>query len=148
MLGKDLYDQMIIVSIKENGTIISNKAFSMSFMNIFMDYPLGEMQITDTKWKHWIITPLRLWQTQLNLPVFGTLSACGISSKHLNYQKHSMVRLLYQFQAYYQVRRVLKRVQVPLPCESGFTATNNPYSGKGLFMLCEDYGVPHDSMRY
>ena len=60
MLGKDLYGQMIIVSIKENDTFDSDDAFPMSFPNIFVDYPLGEMQATDTKWKHWNTAPLKL----------------------------------------------------------------------------------------
>ena len=48
-VGKDLYDQTIIVSIKENDTFDSDDALRMSFPNIFVDYPLGEMQTTDTK---------------------------------------------------------------------------------------------------
>ena len=71
-----------------------------------------------------------------------------VSSEHLNYKKHSMVRLLYRFHIYYHIRRVLKRLQVSLPCESGFNAPSNPYSGEGLFKLCEDYGAPHDSIGY
>ena len=42
----------------------------------------------------------------------------------------------------------LKRLQVLLPYESGFNATDNSYSGKGFFKLCEDYGVPHDPIGY
>ena len=32
--------------------------------------------------------------------------------------------------------------------ELGFNATGNSYSGEEFFKLCEDYGVPPDSMRY
>ena len=39
----------------------------------------------------------------------------------------SMVRALYRFHVYYHVRRVLKRLQVPLPHESSFNAADNPY---------------------
>ena len=59
-----------------------------------------------------------------------------------------MVRLPHQFHVYYHVKRVLKRLQVPLPYKSGFNATNNSHSSKGFFKLCEGYGVPHDLMRY
>ena len=144
MLGKDLYKQTIIVSIKENDTFNSNDAFPMSFLNIFVDYPLGEMRTTDTKWKHWNTTPFRLWQTQLSFAVFCTWSACRVSSEHLNYEKHPMVRWLYRFNIYYHVRRFLKRLQVPLPHELGFNATDNPYSSEEFFKLWEDYGVPQD----
>ena len=59
-----------------------------------------------------------------------------------------MVRSLCRFHIYYHVRRVLKRLQVPLPYESGFNAANNPFSSEGFFKICEDYEVPHDSMKY
>ena len=60
-----------------------------------------------------------------------TLSTCAVGSEHLNYKKHSMVRSVYQFQIYYHVRQVLKRLHIPLPYESGFNATDNPYSSLG-----------------
>ena len=58
-----------------------------------------------------------------------------------------MVRSLYQFHVYYQVR-CLKRLQVPLPYELGFSGTDNPYRSEGFWKLCEDYGVPHDPIGY
>ena len=85
---------------------------------------------------------------QLNFVVFCALSACRVSSEHLNYQKHSMVGSLYRFHVYYHVRQVLKRLQVPLSYELGFNVTDNPYSGKGFFKLCEDYEIPLNPMRY
>ena len=45
-------------------------------------------------------------------------SACGVSSEHLNYKKYHMVKAVYRFQMYYHVRRILKRLQVPLPHEA------------------------------
>ena len=80
-------------------------------------------------------TILRLWQSQLNFAVFCTSSACGVSSEHLNYKKHSMVRALYRFHFYYHVRGVLKRLQVPFPHEAGFNASDNPYTSEEFFKL-------------
>ena len=71
---------------------------------------------------------MRLWQTQLNFAIWFTLSACGVSSVHLNYTKHPMIRAVYRFHVYYQVRRVLKILQVPLPHETIFNAADNPYT--------------------
>ena len=45
------------------------------------------------------------------------------------------------------MRQAFERLQVLLLCESGFNAANNPYSSKGFFKLCDDYGVPHNLMR-
>ena len=91
---------------------------------------------------------MRLWQSQLNFAVFCASSACGVSSVHLNYAKHAMVRAVYRFHVYYHVRQVLKRLQVLLPHESSFNADDNPYMCSEFLKICEDYGVTNDPMKY
>ena len=91
---------------------------------------------------------MRLWQTQLNYAVFCASSAYGVSSSNLNYTKHPMIRSVYCFHVYYHVRRVLKKLQTPLPHETGFKAADNPYTESEFFKICEDYRVPNDPMRY
>ena len=105
--GRDLYKQMIVVG--------GNDTFPVSFPNTFVNYPLGSMQIGDKLWTNWNKAHLKLWQTQLNFAVWCASSACGVSSEHLNYKKHPMIRAVYQFHMYCQVRRILTRLQVPLP---------------------------------
>ena len=46
------------------------------------------------------------------------------------------------------MRRVLKRLQVPLPHETDFRAADNPFTKSEFFKICEDYRVPNDAMRY
>ena len=99
-------------------------------------------------WTNWNKAPLKLWQTQLNFAVWCASSACGVSSAHLNYFKHPMIRLVYHFHMYYHVRRILKRLQTPLPHETGFSATDNLYTESEFFKICEDYRVPNDPIRY
>ena len=140
--GKDLYKQTIVVSAGTHDT------FSARFPNIFVDYLLGQMCIGDKLWTNWNKAPLCLWQTQLNFAVWCALSACGVSSVHLNYTKHPMIRSVYCFHAYYHVRRVLKRLQTPLPHETGFNTADNPYTESEFLKICDDYGVPNDPMRY
>ena len=91
---------------------------------------------------------MRLWQTQLNFTVFCASSACGVSSAHLNYTKHPMIRLVYCFHVYYHVRRILKKLQTPLPHETCFNAADNPYTKSEFLKICEDYRVPNDPMKY
>ena len=91
---------------------------------------------------------MRLWQTQLNFAVFCASSACGVSSAHLNYTKHPMIRSVYRFHVYYHVRRILKKLQVPLPHETSINAADNPYTESEFFKICEDYRVPNDPMKY
>ena len=69
---------------------------------------------------NWNKAPMRLWQTQLNFAVWCTSSACGVSSAHLNYTKHPMIRSVYRFHVYYHVRRILKKLQTPLLHETDF----------------------------
>ena len=120
--GKDLYKQTIVVSAMENDT------FPARYLNIFVDYPLGQMRVGDKLWTNWNNAPMRLWQTQLNFAVWCTSSACGVRSAHLNYKAHPMMRSVYHFHVYYHVRPVLKRLQVPLPQETSFNVADNPYT--------------------
>ena len=122
--------------------------FPARFPNIFVDYPLGQMCVGDKLWTNWNKALLKLWQTQLNFTVFCASSPCGVSSAHLNYTKHLMIRSVYRFHVYYHERRILKKIQVPLPHETGFNTTDNPYTESEFLKICEDYGVPNDPMRY
>ena len=113
--GKDLYKQTIVVSAGTHDT------FPATFPNIFVDYPLGQTRAGDKLWTNWNKAPMRLWQTQLNFAVFCASSACGVSSAHLNYKAHPMIWSVYRFHVYYHVRRILKKLQVPLPHETSLT---------------------------
>ena len=134
--GKDLYVQTIVVSDRDT--------FPARFPNIFVDYPLGQMCVGDKLWTKWNKAPMRLWQTQLNFALWCASSACGVSSVHLNYKKHPMIRSVYRF----HVRRVLKRLQTPLPHKTGFNAADNRYTESEFLKICEDYRVPNDPMKY
>ena len=46
------------------------------------------------------------------------------------------------------MRRILKKLQTPLPHETGFNAADNPYTESEFLKICDDYGVPNDPMRY
>ena len=122
--------------------------FPARFPNIFVDYPLGQMRVGDKLRTNWNKALMRLRQTQVNYAVFCASSACEVSSAHLHYTKHPMIRSVYRFHVYYHVRRVLKRLQVPLPHETSFNAADNPYTESEFLKICEDYGVPNYPVRY
>ena len=44
-----------------------------------------------------------------------------------------MIRSVYCFHVYYHVRRILKKLQVPLPHETGFNEADNPYTESEYF---------------
>ena len=52
---------MIVMSARTHDT------FPARFPNIFVDYTLGSMKVSDKLWTNWNKAPMRLWQTQLNL---------------------------------------------------------------------------------
>ena len=54
-----------------------NDTFPARFLNIFVDYPLGQMCVGDKLWTNWNKALLKLWQTQLNYVVFCASSAFG-----------------------------------------------------------------------
>ena len=97
--GKDLYKQTIVMNAGAH-----DDTFPARFLNIFVDYPLGQMRVGDKLWMNWNKAPLKLWQTQVNYAVFCASSACGVSLAHLNYTKHPMIRSVYHFHIYYHVR--------------------------------------------
>ena len=140
--GKELYKQTIVMSAGTHDT------FPARFLNIFVDYPLGQMHDGDKLWTNWNKALMHLWQTQLNFAVWCASSACGVSSAHLNYTKHPMIRSVYHFHVYYHVRRILKKLQVPLPHETGFNVADTPYTESEFLKICEDYRVPNDPMKY
>ena len=42
----------------------------------------------------------------------------------------------------------MKKLQVPLPHETGFNAADNPYTESEFLKICEDYRVANDPMKY
>ena len=102
----------------------------------------------DKLWTNWNKAPIRLWLMQLNFAVWYASSPCGVISALFNYAKHPMIRAVYRFHVDYHVRRILKKLQVPLPHESSFNAYDNPYTSSEFFKICEDYGVLNDPIRY
>ena len=46
------------------------------------------------------------------------------------------------------MRRILKRLQTPLPHQTGFNAADNSYTESEFLKICEDYRVPNDPMKY
>ena len=114
--GKDLYKQTIVVSaggaakasskdgVAERPQAQRAHTFPVRFLNIFVDYPLGQICVGDKLWTNWNKAPMLLWQTQLNFAMWHPSSACGVSSAHLNYTKHPMIRAVYRFHMYYHVR--------------------------------------------
>ena len=134
--AKDLYIQNITVAEHDG----HRNSFQVKFLNIFTHYPNSAVRIEDQRFKDWDNYRFTLWQSQLNFVVFCASSACSASVEHLN-AKESMIRSIYRFHVYYHIRRILNRLEIPLPYENSFTKYNNPYNHEMLEKICVEYGV-------
>ena len=133
--AKDLYKQTIVVSDDDD------KSFHVTFPNIFVQYLFK-------KTVNWHDNPFKFWQTQLNFAIFCASTACGVSSEILTNDKHLLVMSVYRFHVYYYIRRILKRLQVPLPFESGFHQYDNPYNKKEFLQICNEYNLEPNEYNY
>ena len=64
--------------------------------------------------------------------------------EHLN-AKEPMIRSVYRFHVYYQIRKILNRLKIPLPYENSFKKYNNPYSHEKFIENCKEYGVSDEN---
>ena len=138
--AKDLYIQNITVAEHDG----HSDSCQVKFPNVFAHYLNDAVRVEDKKFKDWDHYKFTLWQLQLNFMVFCASSACGVSVEHLN-AKEPMIRSVYQFHVYYQIRRILNRLKIPLPYENSFNKYNNPYSHEKFIEICKEYGVSDEN---
>ena len=131
--AKDLYIQNITVSEHDG----HSDSFQVKFRNFFTHYPNNAVRVEDQKFKDWDHYKFTLWQSQLNFAVFCASSAYGVSVEHLN-AKEPMIRSIYRFHVYYQIRRILNRLKIPLPYENSFNKYDNPYSHEKFIEICKN----------
>ena len=143
--AKDLYEQQIVV--KEN-SLGEDEKFTANFPNVFTNFVVPSMRVESVLYKNWVHQPMKLWQTQLNFAVFCASSACGVSSAHLNFKTYGLVRSVYRFHVYFQIRQILKRMQVALPNHPNFNTGDNPYSELEFLNICHDFKIPKEPIRY
>ena len=138
--AKDLYIQNITVA-KHDG---HSDSFQVKFPNVFTHYSNDAVRVEDQKFKDWDHYKFTLWKSQLNFAAFCASSACGVYVEHLN-TKEPKIRSVYRFHVYYQIRRILNRLEIPLPYENSFNKYNNPYSNEKYIKVCKEYGVSYEN---
>ena len=141
--SKDLYIQNVTVAEHDG----HSDSFQVKFPNVFTNYPLGAVRAEDQKFKDWDHYKFTIWQSQLNFAVFCASSACGVSVEHLN-TKEPMIRSIYRFHVYYHIRRILKKLEIPLPYENSFDQYNNTYNHEKFIGICSEYGVSNDLTKW
>ena len=105
------------------------------------------MRVEDQRFINWNHYKFALWQTQLNFVVFCASSACGVSVEHMHAKK-PMIRSISRFHVYYHISRILKILEIPLPCDNSFNQYNNPYNHEKLMEICREYEVSNDLTKW
>ena len=84
---------------------------------------------------------MRFWQNKVNFAVWCATTGCGVSEEdHLN-SETPMVQSVYRFHVYYQIRRILEEMQVPLPQDDTWDAFDTPYNQRAYERICAEFGV-------
>ena len=119
----------------------------LSFQTFLRTILLGAVRVEDQKFKDLDHYKFTIWQSQFNFVVFCASSACGVSVEHLN-AKEPMIRSIYRVHVYYQIRRILKILEIPLPYENSSNQYNNLYNHEKFIGICSEYGVSNDLTKW
>jgi len=127
--------------------VADGRWFAAQYPDVFENYRLPLVS-SDKLVQAWSSNPMQFWQNQLNFATWCATTGCGVSlADHLT-AADPMLQSLYRFHAYYTIRRVLTELQTPLPQDSRWDATNNPYDRRGYERICSEFGVsPHSNWR-
>ena len=122
-------------------------AFRTEFPEVFPKYRLPNVS-SDTLVQAWFASPMQFWQNQVNFAVWCATAGCGVSAQDHLQTTEPLMRSLYTFHVYYQIRRILDEIQAPLPQDQAWSALNNPYDRRAYERICSEFGVsPHTDWR-
>ena len=116
-------------------------SFKIKVVNPFQKY-LNPVIRNDSIPRVWNSNPMQFYQNQLNFAIFCATTGCGVS--YVNHFNHSdpLTRSVYQFHVYYQFRRILSELRVPLPGEQSYNVFNNPIDLKAFQRIQNEFNTP------
>ena len=115
-------------------------SFKETPLNIF-DHYLNPKITNDFTAQQWLKGGMHFFQNQVNFAVACATTGCGVSYAHHLNHTNPMLKSIYIFHTYYQVRRILSELQVPLPTDNNFHHFNNIYDKKAFQRLCNEFGI-------
>ena len=94
-----------------------------------------------TTYDNWLQNQMQFWQNQLNFSVWCATTGCGVSK--IDHLQHSdpMIRSVFRFHVYYQIRRILSEMACSLPFEESFNPLNNGINTFAYERICAEFGV-------
>ena len=85
--------------------------------------------------------PKDYYQNQLNFCLYLATTGCGLSKEILNNSDYLLPQFILRFHVYYQTRRFLNRLRVPLPNNQFFINKNNCYGHREYDALCSQFNI-------
>lgn len=124
-----------------------DRSFVAAYPNFLEKYVLPPVR-SEKVIQAWKAHPMQFWQNQLNFALWCATAGSGVSVQDHVLGPNSLMASLYTFHVYYQSRRILAEMQVPLPQDAPWDAFNNPYDRKAYERICAEFGVsPHVDWR-
>ena len=77
----------------------------------------------------------------MNVAVWCATTGCGVSKEDHLQHKDPIIRRLYRFHAYYQIRRILHDLECPTPNKDEWNPLNNHINMGAYTNLCREFGI-------
>ena len=121
-------------------TIKKGKSFDVRLPNIWIKYKLPQVK-TAEMYDNWIANQMQFWQNQLNFAIWCATTGCGVSKLDHLRNKDPMIRSVFRFHTYYQIRRILSEMECPLPTHRSWNPLNNGIDINAFEQLCAEFKI-------
>ena len=96
---------------------------------------------------NWIANQMQFWQNQLNFAIWCATTGCGVSKLDHLRNKDPMIRSVFRFHTYYQIRRILSEMECPLPTHRSWNPLNNGIDINAFEQLCAEFKISSADFR-
>ena len=122
-------------------TIKPKRSFDVRLPNIWIKYKLPLVKEAEI-YNSWIANQMQFWQNQLNFAIWCSTTGCGVSKLDHLRNKDPMIRSVFRFHTYYQIRRILSEMECPLPTDQSWNPLNNGIDMSTFERICAEFEIP------
>ena len=125
-------------------TIKPKRSFDVRLPNIWIKYKLPLVKEAEI-YNSWIANQMQFWQNQLNFAIWCATTGCGVSKLDHLRNKDPMIRSVFRFHTYYQIRRILSEMECPLPTDQSWNPLNNGIDMSAVERICAEFEIPSNA---
>ena len=125
-------------------TIKPKRSFDVRLPNIWIKYKLPKVKSPEI-YDNWIANQMQFWQNQLNFAIWCATTGCGVSKLDHLRNKDPMIRSVFRFHTYYQIRRILSEMECPLPTDQSWNPLNNGIDMSAFERICAEFEIPSNA---